>query len=162
MTHDAPENAPASGAEVRLPPSAPSSAEMLDDERLLGLLLRPVPGDSDRLAERLMVRFGSLGGVVSADASELRRALPRKPDGLHLIELARELAVRLARESARRRQDITSWTELRTYVRTMMAHRPREQFGLYVVDRLFDRAELRLGGRRPQVVRILRLPEGRS
>lgn len=33
----------------------------------------------------------------------------------------------------------------------------RQQGGLFVVDRLFDRAELRLGGRRPQVVRILRL-----
>jgi len=33
----------------------------------------------------------------------------------------------------------------------------RQQGGLFVVDRLFDRAELRLGDRRPQVVRILRL-----
>jgi len=32
----------------------------------------------------------------------------------------------------------------------------RQQGGLFVVDRLFDRAELRLGDRRPQVVRILR------
>ncbi len=33
----------------------------------------------------------------------------------------------------------------------------RQQGGLFVVDRLFDRAELRLGGRRPQVVRMHRL-----
>lgn len=33
----------------------------------------------------------------------------------------------------------------------------RQQGGLFVVDRLFDRAELRLGDRRPKVVRILRL-----
>ncbi|EKY26513.1 P-type conjugative transfer protein TrbG [Brevundimonas diminuta 470-4] len=33
----------------------------------------------------------------------------------------------------------------------------RQQGGLFVVDRLFDRAELRLGNRRPQVVRIHRL-----
>lgn len=33
----------------------------------------------------------------------------------------------------------------------------RHQGGLFVVDRLFDRAELRLGDRRPQVVRIIRL-----
>lgn len=33
----------------------------------------------------------------------------------------------------------------------------RQQGGLFVVDRLFDRAELRLGDRRPQVVRIVRL-----
>lgn len=33
----------------------------------------------------------------------------------------------------------------------------RQQGGLFVVDRLFDRAELRLGDRRPQVVHIRRL-----
>jgi len=33
----------------------------------------------------------------------------------------------------------------------------RQAGGLFVVDRLFDRAELRLGDRRPQVVRLLRL-----
>lgn len=33
----------------------------------------------------------------------------------------------------------------------------RQSEGLYIVDRVFDRAELRLGDRRPQVVRIQRL-----
>jgi len=33
----------------------------------------------------------------------------------------------------------------------------RQAGGLYIVDRLFDRAELRLGDRRPQVVRLRRL-----
>mgnify|MGYP003635758218 CR=1 FL=1 len=38
----------------------------------------------------------------------------------------------------------------------------RQVGGLYVVDRVFDRAELRLGDRRPQVVRIHRLAGDRS
>lgn len=38
----------------------------------------------------------------------------------------------------------------------------RQIGGLYVVDRIFDRAELRLGDRRPQIVRIRRLAGGRS
>ncbi|MDZ4059766.1 MAG: P-type conjugative transfer protein TrbG [Brevundimonas sp.] len=38
----------------------------------------------------------------------------------------------------------------------------RQVGGLYVVDRLFDQAELRLGDRRPQVVRIRRLSGTRS
>ncbi len=38
----------------------------------------------------------------------------------------------------------------------------RQVGGLYVVDRVFDRAELRLGDRRPQVVRIRRLSGARS
>ena len=37
----------------------------------------------------------------------------------------------------------------------------RQVGGLYVVDRVFDRAELRLGDRRPQVVRIHRLAGAR-
>ena len=37
----------------------------------------------------------------------------------------------------------------------------RQQGGLVVVDRVFDQAELRLGDRRPQVVRIQRLSGGR-
>ncbi|MFN3511858.1 MAG: TrbG/VirB9 family P-type conjugative transfer protein [Phenylobacterium sp.] len=35
----------------------------------------------------------------------------------------------------------------------------RQQAGLWVVDRVFDAAELRLGGKRPQVVRIRRDPD---
>ena len=38
----------------------------------------------------------------------------------------------------------------------------RQVGGLFVVDRVFDRAELRLGDRRPQVVRIRRLSGDRS
>lgn len=37
----------------------------------------------------------------------------------------------------------------------------RQQGGLFVVDRVFDRAELRLGDRRPQIVRLLRLQGAR-
>jgi type IV secretion system protein VirB9 len=37
----------------------------------------------------------------------------------------------------------------------------RQSGGLYIADRLFDRAELRIGERRPQVVRIRRLGEAR-
>lgn len=36
----------------------------------------------------------------------------------------------------------------------------RQAGGLFIVDRVFDRAELRLGDRRPQIVRLVRLGEG--
>ncbi|HCQ53234.1 MAG TPA: hypothetical protein DIV82_03740 [Brevundimonas diminuta] len=134
MTPDVLETPPAGGAAVRRSPGPCPDVASLDDDRLLGLLLRPVSGDTDRLAAALLERFGSLGGVVSADAGELRRVLARKPDGLVLLDLAREFAIRLAREGARRRTNITSWTELRAYVRTMMAHRPREQFRVLFLD----------------------------
>lgn len=134
MTHDVLDLTTPDGAEDRLAPAQPAPVDRLEDERLLGEFLRSVPGNPDRLAARLLARFGSLGGVVSADAGELRRMLPPGADALRTLELAREFAIRLAREGARRRQDITSWTELRAYVRTMMAHRPREQFRVLFLD----------------------------
>ncbi len=131
--------------------------ETLDDQALLGLMLRRSDGDPDRLAGDLLARFGSLGAVAAADLSELARAGAADPAVLADLKILRELAVRLARVDACRRPAIASWTALQTYVRAAMAHRPREQFGLFIVDRVFDRAELRLGDRRPQVVRIRRL-----
>ena len=38
----------------------------------------------------------------------------------------------------------------------------RQIGGLFVIDRLFDQAELRLGDRRPQIVRLVRRAGGRS
>ena len=38
----------------------------------------------------------------------------------------------------------------------------RQAGGLFIVDRVFERAELRLGDRRPQIVRIRRLPGASS
>ena len=38
----------------------------------------------------------------------------------------------------------------------------RQQGGMFIVDRVFDRAELRLGAKRPQVVQISRLPMRRA
>jgi len=38
----------------------------------------------------------------------------------------------------------------------------RQAGGLFIVDRIFDQAELRLGDRRPQIVRIRRIQGGRS
>ena len=37
----------------------------------------------------------------------------------------------------------------------------RQAGGLFIVDRVFDRAELRLGDRRPQIVRLQRRQGGR-
>lgn len=108
--------------------------DRLDDACLLGRLLASTCPRPDRLAARLLVRFGSLGDVVSADALELARLLPPGPEALGRLQLAREFAIRVAREGARRREEITSWTQLCAYVRTLMAHRPREQFRVLFLD----------------------------
>lgn len=132
--------------------------QTLDDHRLLALILGRSLGDPDQVAGDLLARFGSLAAVAAADPSELTRRFLMGPAALSDLRIVRELAVRLVRIEACRRPVITAWSALQAYVRAAMAHLPREQFGLFVVDRVFDRAELRLGDRRPQVVVLRRLP----
>lgn len=120
---------------ARPAPSIPMLAyESLDDQSLLALVLSRSGADPDRLAGKLLARFGSLGAVAAADLSELTRS---SDAGLAIfadLKILRELAVRLARVDACRRPAIASWTALQTYVRTAMAHRPREQFRVLYLD----------------------------
>lgn len=120
---------------TRPAPSIPMLAyETLDDQALLALVLSRSDRDPDRLAGVLLARFGSLGAVAAADLSELTRSSDAGPAVLADLKILRELAVRLARADACRRPAIASWTALQTYVRTAMAHRPREQFRVLYLD----------------------------
>lgn len=121
-------------------PAIPSLALVhaaLDDRTLLALLLRRTDPDDDpeRLAAALLDRFGSLGGVAGATPGELARASSAGPAVPADLKLLRELAIRLAREDACRRPVIASWTALLAYVRTALAHEPREQFRALYLDR---------------------------
>lgn len=111
-----------------------SGCANLDDQALLGRLLRHGCNDPDRLAGKLLNRFGSLGAVASADPSELARVARCGADVLRDVQALREFAARLARTDACRRPVITSWSALQAYVRTTMAHRPREQFRVLFLD----------------------------
>lgn len=109
----------------------------LDDQTLLALMLeRAVPdADPERLAAALLERFGTLGAVAAAPPGELARAFSAGPAVGAELTLLREFAVRLARAEACRRPVITSWTALVAYVRTALAHEPREQFRALYLDR---------------------------
>lgn len=109
--------------------------EFLDDQALLALVLSRSGGDPDRLAGDLLARFGSLGAAASADLSELARSSDGGPAVFADLKILRELAVRLARADACRRPAIASWSALQAYVRTAMAHLPREQFRVLYLDR---------------------------
>ncbi|WP_372693225.1 hypothetical protein [Brevundimonas sp.] len=131
----------------------------LDDASLLSLLMtRTLPQrDIPRAVETLLKVFGSVAAVVAADPPELARAASLNATTITDLKLLQQLSVRLARSEACRRPVVSSWSCLIAYVRSALAHAPREQLGLFIVDRVFDRAELRLGDRRPQTVRIRRL-----
>lgn len=135
--------------------------EAADLDLLSALLERELPGSGRDAAATLITAFGGLAGVAAADAAALARTgLP--PGAVASFASVRALALAMGRAEACRRPVLSSWSALLTYLRVALAHAPREQFGLFVVDRLFDRAELRLGDRRAQVVRITRLPGGAS
>jgi len=117
------------------PGSIPLTAgvEALDDQDLLGLLLGRTD-DPARAAGALLSRFDSLGAILSADASELARSGLADQWAVHDLQVLRELAVRIARIDASRRPVVSSWTALQAYVRTALAHRPREQFRVLYLD----------------------------
>ncbi|CAM2918095.1 RadC family protein [Brevundimonas diminuta] len=112
---------------------SPVRVEDLDDRALLGRLLWR-SDEPATTAEDLLSRFGSLGAVLSADGSELRRCGVADSGVVQDLQVVRELAVRMARIDASRRPVVTSWTALQAYVRTALAHRPREQFRVLYLD----------------------------
>ncbi|MFO0438314.1 MAG: RadC family protein [Phenylobacterium sp.] len=109
----------------------------LPDYELLELLLfRSLPrGDVKPLAKALLVRFDSLAGVLGAPLEDLVRIRGLGEQAALDLKLAHEAAVRISREPVARRAVITSWTQLSAYLRTAMAHEPREQFRVLFLDR---------------------------
>ena len=109
----------------------------LPDYELLELILvRALPrGDVKPLAKALLTRFGSLGGVLGASAADLR-TVKGVGEAMALdLTLLQELSVRTAREAATRRPVISSWSALLAYVKTALAHEPREQFRVLFLDK---------------------------
>lgn len=109
----------------------------LPDYELLELLLfRSLPrGDVKPLAKALLSRFGSLAGVFGAPLEDLVRVRGLGEQAALDLKLTHEAAVRISREPVARRTVITSWTQLSAYLRTAMAHEPREQFRVLFLDR---------------------------
>lgn len=109
----------------------------LHDYEILELhLFRSLPRrDVKPLAKRLLDRFGSLSGVLSAPFEDLRRI-----DGVGEtvaldLKLVHELAQRIGLEPLHRRTVISSWSALLAYVKLALAHEPREQFRVLFLDK---------------------------
>ena len=109
----------------------------LPDYELLELyLFRAVPrGDVKPLAKALLARFGGLGAVLAASAADLR-TVPGVGAAVALdLKLLHEATLRTVREQVARRPVISSWSALLAYVRTALAHEPREQFRVLFLDK---------------------------
>jgi len=145
----APETEPAPRPAPRARPHHLGHRERLRDRALAGglaavpdyellelLLFRTVPrGDVKPLAKQLIARFGSLGAVLAASGEALR-TVPGVGEAIALdLNLVQEAALRAAREQVARRPVISSWSALLAYVKTALAHEPREQFRLLFLDK---------------------------
>lgn len=115
------------------PDRLPSSLEGLGDAVLLDRLLATTRHQT--IATDLIIRFGSLGDVMAADGTELARVPGVDPGMIAALKIVREICVRLARHRANQRPVLSSWTAVRDYAVTALAHLPREQFRALYLDR---------------------------
>lgn len=111
--------------------------EALPDYELLELVLfGAVPrGDVKPLAKRLIARFGSFAGVITADPA---RIAAEEGAGEVVVATLKTIAAatrRLALQQVQNRPLLSSWQALIDYCRVSMAHEPVEQFRLLFLDR---------------------------
>ena len=131
------EASPHGGHRERLRRRARVCMAALPDYELLELVLaRSLPRrDVKPLAKALIARFGGLGAVLGAEPEALRTVKGVGPGVALDLSLVQEAALRVAREQARKRTVISSWTALLAYARVAMAHEPREQFRVLFLDK---------------------------
>jgi len=125
------------GHRERLRGRAAAGLSALPDYELLELILfRAVPrGDVKPLAKQLIARFGSLGAVLGAPPEALKTVKGVGEAVALELKLLHETALRAAREQAARRTVISSWSALLAYLKTALAHEPREQVRVLFLDK---------------------------
>jgi DNA repair protein RadC len=112
-------------------PSAVADHEMLEL-----VLFRAIPEREVRpLARRLLAAFGDFNGAVSASPARLAAVPGASLPAIRELKLVEAAAHRLARSRVMNRPALSSWPELMSYCKTVMAHRETEQFRILFLDR---------------------------
>jgi len=108
----------------------------LPDYELLELFLfRSLPRqDVKPIAKALIARFGDLGGVLAAPIADLCTVPGIKEASALDLKLMHEASVRIGRAPMTKRPVISSASALQSYVRTVLANQPREQFRVLFLD----------------------------
>jgi DNA repair protein RadC len=121
---------------LRLRARRAGPASLPDYELLELYLYRSIPrADVKPLAKALMARFGGLAGVLGASIADLRQ-VPGVGEAVALdLKLMQEAALRMGRETLKKRPLISSWSALLAYVRAELAHEAKEQFRVVFLDK---------------------------
>jgi DNA repair protein RadC len=114
-----------------------AGADAFADYELLELLLFHAIQrvDTKPLAKRLLDRFGTFAGAISASREQLKEIDGIGDVAIDALKIVREAAVRLAREEAVGRPVLSSWQKVLDLCRADMAHRDREHFRLLFLDK---------------------------
>ena len=116
----------------------------LPDYEILELILFNAIGriDVKPQAKRLLAEFGDFNAVINAPEARLLKLLktlrmgPKDPEKVLVqFRLAQEIAGKMARAKVIDRSVISSWTDLMSYCKTVMAHRDTEQFRVLFLDK---------------------------
>ena len=99
---------------------------LLDHELIEYLLMLAIPRrDTKPMARALLAEFGSLGAVLSAEASTLRGA-GLSEGAIGALRIAQVSALRLLKSEVADRPVLASWQALADYLHAAMAHRMTE------------------------------------
>ena len=114
---------------------AAGPASLPDYELLELFLFRSIPmRDIKPLAKALLARFGDLGGVLAAPIADLTTVAGVGEQVALDLKLMHEASVRIGRAPMTKRPAISSASALQSYVRTVLAGEPREQFRVLFLD----------------------------
>jgi DNA repair protein RadC len=112
-------------------------AGSMPEYELLELVLFNAIGriDVKPLAKALLATFGDLNGVIAASEHRLLQVPGTTPRVFLQLKIVEAIAHRMARARVIQRSVISSWDELMSYCRTVMAYRDTEQFRILFLDR---------------------------
>jgi len=101
---------------------------LLDHELIEYLLALAIPRrDTKPLAKALIARFGSLGGVLTAEWDALAQMPGLSDTSIAALKIAQAASLRLLRGEVAQRPVLSSWQALLDYLRADMAYLPVER-----------------------------------